>query len=44
MLKLPDDLLKIGAVAHIAVDHLLLHVHVLPALELVEGNPLAQSQ
>ena len=39
VLKLPDDLLKIGAVADIAVLHALGHIHVLPALELVEAQP-----
>ena len=39
VLKLPDDLLKIGAVADIAVLHALGHIHVLPALELVKAQP-----
>ena len=39
VLKLPYDLLKVGAVADIAVLHALGHIHVLPALELVEAQP-----
>ena len=38
VLKLPDDLLKVGLVAHVAVLHSLGHVHVLTALKAVKAQ------